>query len=146
VVARDPVSVVAATRNATGDMFGYLCDRHGCNWIISLPNECDLGGTYPILASAGTATYPMVLECLGKSSDPSKYRYQVSEAGAMNDLVDRAKRSQVGIVVSGESGSFIVIRFSLNGLQPAVTSLLEMMKNHPLVTPSQDQKPARQVL
>ena len=62
----------------------------------------------------------------------------------MDTLTTNATR-EIGIVFSQVDGTFMVLRFSKNGLQSAIAAMEDMIKRYrPSV--DQSQKPSRQIL
>jgi hypothetical protein len=115
-------SLFAATTNDSGALLGEYCQiREGsCIWELGIPNTCDKGDSYPILANTDTGAEEMQLICMGKMPN-NLFGYAFSKFDAADLVMKSAGR--VGFAFPMKEGEFKVVRFLLSGSKTAVAEM-----------------------
>ena len=108
---------VAATSNDSGNTMGVTCyvSTETCYWILITGHACDIGGNYIALVNAGAGAKAVELKCI-KVQDVKMLVFTDFEA---IESTIRAN-SRAGIAFPMQDGTFVVMRFSLDGANSAI--------------------------
>jgi hypothetical protein len=124
--------VFAMTKNDSGVRLGAFCWPGGtCEWRVTLKSECAVNTEYPMLAATANGAAHVTLRCLGKLRSVDVYRYNFIDDDRAFEIIAGGSKGTVGFVVPQEGGEFRITRFSLAGVQSALTELIRLKEKLP---------------
>lgn len=114
--------VYGATSNDSGSVFGEYCslETGKCNWLLGLDKRCTSDASYPVLANSKAGSAQLTVVCAGPVSNNNQapfYQYVFTDWKTLESLIKNSDR--VGFAFPMQADQFIVVRFSMNGLQQA---------------------------
>jgi len=138
LVSNEPgESSYAATVNDSGAVLGQFCfsATGKCAWLLYMDAGCADGDDYPVLANSDTASASLKMYCGGQLKS-GLYRYVFENSDMVDSLMK--KGSLVGFAVAKRAGQFKVVRFSLNGAEPAIARMRSMAEKKGHVAHTRD--------
>lgn len=103
-------TTLAYTENAEGNVFGVLC-YSDCYYVITLSLTCEIGNTYPVLASSDAGGQSHTIACLQELS--SGWAYSFQDYNSVDSLARMGNNVSFAIPIA--DSRFRVERFSLKG-------------------------------
>lgn len=115
----DTNTYYAASINEAGGLLGKVCNKSGCQWIVTASVNCESGAMYTGLLSSAIGAFPLNMQC--SPNDKTTGRYVIKEFEVMESSVQKGE--QVGIAMALKSGDFRVARYAIGGWAQASTQL-----------------------
>lgn len=117
---KDRDGVFAATINDSGGVLGQYCywDEKGCYWLIATDVKCEENDRYAVLLNAPSGASHQSIRCL-KVDGKARYVFENFDSAAKAIKGN----GRMGVAFPMESGQFQVSRFSLDGVDEAVSFL-----------------------
>lgn len=125
-VSTDNDQLYAATVNESGDLLGNYCyiATGNCVWVFATATICKLGQSVEMLANTDTGYEVVKAKCAGPYhwGGATLYRSVFTNTLKMLNLVQSA--NVLGFAIPLKGDQFRVVRFSLNGSNLAIKSIL----------------------
>jgi hypothetical protein len=107
---------IAFTENGSGSTLGVVCSQSNpCKVWLQTQNTCEVGATFPVLATSqsGAASHLLKCENVASGSEKPDYAFLFDDLNAMLNVI--LKDHMIGFALPLASGEFRVVRFSLEG-------------------------------
>lgn len=145
-LSKDGAFYSAATLSATGEMLSKACDKNGgpCAWELLTHTSCDDGAKYSALLAGDKGSDPIRLFCVGKPvpiEGVLYYRMGTPDVQTLQTYVAQSA-GYLGIAFAMQDGSFLAMRFPINGSIQALSALAALAgpsSTSPSAPPSETQ-------
>ena len=113
-------TAMAMTTNADGNLFGVMCKKTMCYYVLTLDQECEEDTDYPVLANSDAGTNSFHVSCWTKLDDG--YALTFNSYDAVDSLARQANSVSFAIPIS--NNKFRVEKFDLRGNIEVIDKML----------------------